>query len=173
MGTTTSTTAQRNLSASELGAWGGMLRMQILLTRQLDAELSQQHGITTSDYEVLMFLAHAPQHRMRMSELSESALISQSGVTRLVDRLERRGLIERQDCPDDRRGQFAVLTDTGYRTIRDASVTHVSGIRDSFLRHLDESEQEMLGAFWERIMPGTGDALSPLLRSASSMTEKE
>lgn len=160
----TSTRTERNLTETELGAWGGMLRVYLQVTRLLDNQLVAVHDLTTSDYEVLMFLAHAPDRRLRMSEISESVLISQSGITRLVDRLERRGWLGRETCTDDRRGQYAVLTDLGYAKLREASVTHVAGIRKLFLQHLSESERESMGAMWEQIAPGTADAINVTLR---------
>src|SRR3954471_22091839 len=88
------------LSEAELGAWRGFLRVHSALVKALDAELLQAHGLPLSSYEVLINLEAAPGHRRRMSELAESVLLSRSGMTRLVDRLEREGLIERDQCSD-------------------------------------------------------------------------
>jgi MarR family 2-MHQ and catechol resistance regulon transcriptional repressor len=101
------------LTQSELASWRGFLRVHAALERELDAELIAAHGLQLSSYEVLLTVADAPAERMRMSEIADSVLLSRSGVTRLVDRLERDGLVERTACPSDRRGFFAQLTAAG------------------------------------------------------------
>jgi DNA-binding MarR family transcriptional regulator len=160
--------ARHELNGRELGSWGGFLRVYGVLARELDSELTTQHGITLSDYEVLLFLASTAERRMRMSELADSVLISQSGITRLVDRLTRRGLVRRERCSADRRGLFAVLTDDGLAKLREASPTHLAGVRSRFLGRLSADEQATLGELWERLVPGTAEALSPLARRPSS-----
>lgn len=159
---------RRELNGRELRSWGGFLRAYGILTRELDGELTAEHGITLSDYEVLLFLASTPDRRLRMSELADSVLISQSGITRLVDRLTRRGLVRREPCSDDRRGLFAVLTHDGLAKLREASPTHLAGVRSRFLGRLSDEEQAMLGDLWERLVPGTAEALSPLARRSGS-----
>ena len=163
-----STDGGLQLATGELAAWGGFLRAHGVLVRELDAELVARHGVTLSDYEVLLFLASTPDRRMRMSELAESVLISQSGITRIVDRLTRRGLVKRERCSADRRGLFAVLTRSGLAKLRDASPTHLMGVRSRFLQRLSEDEQTMLSDLWERLVPGTAQALSPLARRSAS-----
>ena len=101
------------LTTAELAAWRGFLRVHSALTKQLDAELEAAHGLSLSSYEVLLFLADSPEGRVRMSELADSVLLSRSGLTRLVDRLERDGLVRRESCPSDLRGFNAVITDEG------------------------------------------------------------
>jgi DNA-binding MarR family transcriptional regulator len=143
-----------NLGARELRAWRGMLRVHAALTKALDAQLEAAHALPLSSYEVLVFLAGAPGQKMRMSELAESILLSRSGLTRLVDRLERDGLIARQTCPQDARGSFAKLTQTGAEKLAAARETHLAGVRALFLDHLTDDEQELLGELWVRIVPG-------------------
>jgi DNA-binding MarR family transcriptional regulator len=164
----TSADTRDELDGRELGSWGGFLRVYGVLARELDGELTAQHGVTLSDYEVLLFLASTPDRRMRMSELADSVLISQSGITRLVDRLTRRGLVKRERCSADRRGLFAVLTQSGLAKLREASPTHLAGVRSRFLSRLSEDEQTTLGELWERLVPGTAQALSPLARRRRS-----
>ena len=106
------------LGAQELAAWRGFLRVQSSLFRELDAELTAAHDLPLRSYEVLLLLEDAPQRRLRMSDLSRSVLLSPSGVTRLVDRLQREGLVDRERCPEDGRGYFAVLSDAGERGCR-------------------------------------------------------
>ena len=101
------------LTAAELGAWRGLLRVHTALVRELDTELDAAHELPLSSYDVLIYLQSAPDKRLRMAELADSVLLSRSGVTRLVDRLEREGLLVRDTCTSDGRGCFAVLTDAG------------------------------------------------------------
>jgi DNA-binding MarR family transcriptional regulator len=89
-----------------------------------------------------------------MAELADSTLLSRSGMTRLVDRLEDKGLLERDTCTDDGRGCFAVLTDKGAALLRDARPTHLDGVRERFLAHFSEDELVVLGDLWERVLPG-------------------
>ena len=102
-----------NLTETELAAWRGLLRVHTALVKALDAELAAAHDLPLSSYEVLITLESAPSRKRRMAELADSVLLSRSGMTRLVDRLERDGLLVRDTCTDDGRGCFAVLTDKG------------------------------------------------------------
>ena len=103
----------RPLTDVELGAWRGLLRTHAMLVKRLDAELEATHGLPLTSYEVLLHLADAPERKMRMCDVADSVLLSRSGLTRLIDRLERDGLVERVSCADDARGAFARLTDDG------------------------------------------------------------
>src|SRR3712207_729935 len=111
--TSPSPPATHELSPAELGAWRGMLRAHTALVRALEAELEAAHKLPLSHYDVLIYLRSAPGRRLRMAELADSVLLSRSGVTRLVDRLEREGLLVRDACDTDGRGLFAVLTEIG------------------------------------------------------------
>jgi DNA-binding MarR family transcriptional regulator len=144
---------EARLSREELAAWGGFLRTHAALTRALDAELVAEHGLPLGSYEVLLRLADSPKGRMRMSELADSVLLSRSGVTRLVDRLERAGLLEREACERDQRGYFAVITDEGRGVFRAAGRTHLRGIRERFLDHLSEDDRRLLADVWGRLLP--------------------
>lgn len=139
----------------ELQAWRGMLRVHAWLTKALDADLEAAHGLPLSSYEVLMYLHHADGRRMRMRDLASSVILSRSGLTRLVDRLEREGLICRETCPSDARGAYAKLTPAGEAKVREARATHLAGVRSLFLDRLSAEEQEALGALWTRIEPGS------------------
>jgi DNA-binding MarR family transcriptional regulator len=149
------------LAERELRAWRGMLRTHATLTKALDAELDAEHGLPLSSYEVLLHLADAEGERMRMSDLAATVILSRSGLTRLVDRLEREGLIERQSCPSDARGSFATLTAAGRRKLAAARETHLAGVRSMFLDRFSAEELEVLGAAWERLLPGVIDAPGP------------
>jgi DNA-binding MarR family transcriptional regulator len=92
-----------------------------------------------------------------MAELADSVLLSRSGVTRLVDRLEREGLIVRDNCASDGRGLYAVLTDEGEAMLAKARPTHLAGVRERFLRHFSEEELQQLAEYWERVKPGAAE----------------
>ena len=147
------------LTGIELGAWRGMLRVHAALVRELDTELDAAHDLPLSSYDVLIYLQAAPDKRLRMAELADSVLLSRSGVTRLVDRLEREGLIVRDTCTSDGRGCFAVLTDEGEELLSRARPTHLAGVRERFLAHFSEDELMQLAQFWERVIPGAADVM--------------
>jgi DNA-binding MarR family transcriptional regulator len=144
-----------NLSAVELGAWRGFLRVHAALVKALDAELSAEHDLPLSSYEVLITLATAPGRKRRMAELADSVLLSRSGMTRLVTRLEEKGLLERDTCTDDGRGCFAVLTDAGAELLEYARPTHLDGVRERFLTHFSDDDLRVLADYWERVLPGS------------------
>lgn len=142
------------LSELEIQAWRGLLRVHASLSKALDAELEAEHGLPLTSYEVLMYLADAEQERMRMCDLASSVILSRSGLTRLVDRLEREGLITRESCASDARGAFAKLTPLGRERLQAARATHLAGVRTMFLDHFGPEELEALAAYWERVVPG-------------------
>jgi DNA-binding MarR family transcriptional regulator len=142
------------LSPEELAAWRGFLRVHAAILKELDAELMAAHGLSLSTYEVLLFLAHAPEGRMRMSDLADGVLLSRSGMSRLVDRLEQSGLVERERCDTDARGLNAVITPAGRRKFAAARKVHLSGVRERFLNLLDTQDREFLAEIWERLRPG-------------------
>jgi len=147
-----------DLGPSELAAWRGMLRVHASLLRSLDADLSLAHGISLRSYEVLLHLEGAPRRRLRMSELSGSVLLSASGVSRLVDRLQRDGLVRRQRCAEDGRGYWAVLTPAGHERLTAARPTHLAGVRRLFLSHFGDADLDRLAAYWDRVLPGAAAA---------------
>ena len=147
-----------SLSVLEGAAWAGFLRAHLHLVRRLDADLRAAHGMTLSSYEVLLHLSWSPGHRLRMAELAESVLLSPSGISRLVDRLEREGLVARQRSVEDGRGNYAVLTGEGLCRWREAHGTHIEGVRKYFLSHFTEAELLSLGRSWQRVV---GDLCAP------------
>ena len=152
--TTPAKPSGKQLNARELAAWRGMLRVHSSITRALDADLLAEHGLSLSSYEVLLFLDEAPADGLRMAELADSVLLSRSGLTRLVDRLEQEGLAERRPCPSDLRGFNALITPAGSRKLREARKTHLAGVRVRFLEHFSASELDAMAGFWERAEPG-------------------
>jgi DNA-binding MarR family transcriptional regulator len=151
-----------DLAPAELAAWRGLLRVHAALAKALDAELAQAHDLPLSSYEVLITLQSAPGKKRRMAELADRVLLSRSGMTRLVDRLEREGLLERDTCTSDGRGCFAVLTPAGEDLLARARPTHLSGVRERFLRYFSQDELAEMAGWWERIVPGasSGEDLS-------------
>jgi DNA-binding MarR family transcriptional regulator len=139
------------LVGEELAAWRGLLRAHAALTGALDAELLEAHGLPLTSYEVLLFLAGASEGRMRMSELADSVLLSRSGLTRLVDRLARAGLLERVRCDEDARGWFAAITPRGRALFDEARDTHLSGVRRLFIARLSDEERARLGDVFARL----------------------
>lgn len=144
---------QATLSDGELRAWRGMLRAHACLAKRLDARLEQAHGLPMSSYEVLHRLAEASGGRMRMCDLAEQAQLSRSGLTRLVDRLERDGLLERCSCEEDARGAYACLTASGSERLEEARVTHLAVVREHFFSRFSEPELSVMADMLERIAP--------------------
>ena len=144
------------LSDDELAAWRGFLGAHAHLVRELDAELTNEHSLSLSAYDVLVQLAHSPERRLRMSELADSVLLTPSGLTRLVDRLCAEGLVERIPCDDDARGSFAALTHTGLERFAAARRTHLDGVRRLFLRHFSEADLRRLADAWHRVAAEPG-----------------
>jgi DNA-binding MarR family transcriptional regulator len=150
-----------DLGPDELAAWRGMLRTHASLLHDMDAQLAAAHGLALRSYEVLLHLEEAPRRRLRMSDLSHSVLLSPSGVSRLVDRLERGGLVCRERCSADGRGYWAVLTSRGEMAFRDARATHLAGVRSLFLRHFTAADLARLADYWERLAPGATKLIEP------------
>jgi len=146
------TVSSAQLSARELAAWRGLLAAHAALIARLDAELEREHGLPLTSYEVLLYLADAEGGHLRMGELADRLLLSRSGITRLVDRLERQGMIERERCEDDGRGFNAVLTAAGRRKLDAARPAHLGGVRRHFLAQLEPGELDSLAAIWGRLL---------------------
>ena len=142
-------------SSRALAAWVGLLRAHASLTRQFNAELVAEHGLTISGYEALLRLARAPDGRMRRVDLAESLLLTPSGVTRLLDGLERTGLVCKGACSADARVTYAVLTDLGRAKIEAASHAHVAAVGAYFGARFAPEDLAALAELLGRI-PGTG-----------------
>lgn len=138
-----------------------LLRAYSHATRMLNAELTADHGLTISDYEVLLRLSRSPDRRMRRVDLAEQVLLTASGITRLLDGLERAGYVERGSCDSDRRVVYAVLTDDGVAKLREASESHVAQIEEYFTSRYEDAELAELSELLARI-----DAAEPLDCSA-------
>lgn len=128
------------LSTEELAVWRMLQRAQVRITRHLEAELLLAHDLPLASYDVLLQLAESTGRRLRMNDLADRVLLSRSGLTRLIDRLQRDGLVEREACESDARGLFAVLTDAGVDRLAEATPTYLRGIRTQFLDSLDTTD---------------------------------
>jgi DNA-binding MarR family transcriptional regulator len=144
---------ESSLEGTALEAWRSYLQSHAAILRLLDAELAAEHAITTRDYEVLLYLAQAPERKLPMSALAESTMLTRSGITRLVDGLVDAGLIKRVSCPNDARVSYAQLTDAGYEKLRDAGCTHIASIHRLFLEHFSGAEIDQLAELLSRL-PG-------------------
>ncbi len=146
----------QTLSEGELRAWHGLKRAHASLAKRVDAELERTHGLPLTSYEVLRHLVDSPGGRMRMCDLAEQAQLSRSGLTRLADRLEKEGLLERCSCEHDARGAYACLTELGRKRLAAARGTHLAVVREQFLSRFTEDELGALAELWERIAPCNG-----------------
>jgi DNA-binding MarR family transcriptional regulator len=147
------TTTANRLDGAALEAWRGFLQSHASIVRELDASLIAEHGMTTRDYEVLLYLAQDEERRLPMSALAERTMLTRSGITRLVDGLVGAGLVQRMSCPRDARVSYAQLTEAGYEKLRNAGCTHVRSIRRLFCERYSEAELEQLADLLGRL-PG-------------------
>jgi DNA-binding MarR family transcriptional regulator len=141
------------LAADELAAWHGLLRTHALVVRALDEKLARQHGLAVSEFDVLITLANAPGQELRMSELADAVMLSPSGLTRLVGRLERAGFVARRQDASDARSFRTSLTTQGRRALDEARKTHNAVIRELYLDRLSPSQHKALGRVWEAVHP--------------------
>ncbi|HLA16630.1 MAG TPA: MarR family transcriptional regulator [Candidatus Limnocylindrales bacterium] len=147
-----------NARDTRLVAWRNFLVAHARLTRLLDDELQTEHQLSLAEYDALLQLAEADGRRLRMNQLADRVVLSRSGITRLIDRLETDGLVERSTCETDARGAEAVLTDAGLARLRAAARTHLRGIDTYFLANVDGDELTAIERSLGRIAAGTKDA---------------
>jgi DNA-binding MarR family transcriptional regulator len=140
-----------------IDAFVRLVRGSVAVTRQLSAQLSADHGLTVNTYEALLTLARAPESRMRRVDLANSLLLTAGGVTRMLDGLERDGLVAREECSADRRVSYAVLTKAGRDKLREASKSHTRQIRELLGAQYDDDELAQLAALLGRL-PAAGTA---------------
>jgi len=149
-----------------LRAWVAFLRAHAAIVRRLEAELEAETNLSMAEYDALVQLAAADQRRLRMSELADRVVLSRSGISRLVDRLEARGWVKRTSCPTDARGVWAILTPVGLDTLREATPVHLRGIERHFLRPMDDADREALARALEKVeawlhRPDSGPGADP------------
>jgi DNA-binding MarR family transcriptional regulator len=144
----------RRLSADELTVWRSFLRAHARVSRALEAELLAEQGLSLASYDVLVQLAEAPDRRLRMTELADAVLLSRSGVTRLVDRMTKDGLVSRARVDTDGRGVVAVLTQSGFDRLKSASGTHLGGVARHFAAVIEGEDLTAFRQTCERLATG-------------------
>jgi len=135
-----------------LETWRSFLVAHAQIRRQLERELQAEQSLGLGEYEVLLLLARAEDQQLRMSELADRLVLSRSGVTRLVDRLEADALVARESCDTDRRGSWATLTKAGHDRLRRAAPTHLRGIGEHFLDRIPPDELDGLQRTLDRVL---------------------
>jgi DNA-binding MarR family transcriptional regulator len=135
----------------EVDAFKNLLRAHASITRELDRELVNSFGLTINDYEVLIYLSRAPDRMLRRVDLAQMVLLTPSGITRLLDGLQRNGLVDKASCASDARVVYAKLTDEGARRLEEASGAHLESIRMIFAERFDAEEIETLRVLLERL----------------------
>lgn len=144
--------------AIQTQAFGALVRAYMSSTKQLNAQLVADHELTLSDYGVLLQLSWAPDRRLRRVDLADRVLLTASGITRLLDGLEKNGFVERATCDTDRRVVYAVLTDHGHTKLREAAGSHIEQIRSLFGQRLDDDEHLTLISLLTRLGENEAEA---------------
>ena len=147
-----------------MAAWLRFLRAHAAITRELSTRLEEQHGLTLSDYDVLVQLYHAEEHRMRRVDIARQVLLTASGITRLLDGLERAGLVAKARCDSDARVTYAVLTRTGVAKVESARATHLADVEELFSSSFDPQERSQLAELLGRL---------PLAATSAACTGEE
>lgn len=146
------------LSPEEFQAWRGLIRLREAVMREIDRRLHHEGLISLADYGVLITLVTAPGLRLRMSDLGTQRMLTPSGITRVVVRLEAQGFVRREPDPADGRAAFAALTRPGLEALRRAQVVHHATVRELYLGRLTKHELERLAAIFEKALPGVVSA---------------
>jgi DNA-binding MarR family transcriptional regulator len=139
------------MEPEEWESWAALLLLHRAVLQDLDTELRHQHKLAVSEFDVLITLFNAPGNRLGMSALAREAMLSPAGITHLVTRLERDGLVKREADPADRRKWFTVLTEQGDRALRAARRTHNTVLRRTFLAATSAADREALTQLWQRL----------------------
>lgn len=140
------------LDETEMRIWRAFVEASGRVIHDLDGYLKGDSGLSFEDFEVLVHLSEHPDHRLRMTELSQALLHSQSRLTQRVNRLSDRGLVGREKCPEDRRGTFAVLTDDGMELVERVAPNHVRDVRRVLIDLVRPEERELLADVLERVV---------------------
>ena len=148
----------RWLDAAQQRHWRAYVDGSVRLTEVMDRDLKTKHGLSVSEYEILVRLSEAPERRLRMAELAEHASQSRSRLSHTCSRLEAKGLVQRSSCPNDKRGVFAVLTDKGYATLERAARDHVETVRTFFVDVIAPEDLEAIGRAFSLVVKRIGSA---------------
>ncbi|MFF7182816.1 MarR family transcriptional regulator [Streptomyces sp. NPDC008121] len=161
-------TGPRWLSDEEQRVWRAYLHATTLLEDHLDRQLQRDAGMPHIYYGLLVQLSQAPRRRLRMTQLAKDAKITRSRLSHAVARLEKNGWVLREDCPSDKRGQFAYLTDEGFAVLERSAPGHVAAVRQAIFDRLSPEQVEQLGAIMsvmaEGLQPTDPNADLPWLR---------
>jgi DNA-binding MarR family transcriptional regulator len=140
-----------------VAAWRAFLHAHAAVVRKLEHDLVTATGMPLGWYDVLLQLAEAPERRLRMADLADKVLLSRSGLTRLVDRLQAEGLVTREPYPGDARGLYTVLTPAGLAKLRAAAPTHLAGVQAHWLSKFSDRELHDLHMLLGRLAPELPD----------------
>jgi DNA-binding MarR family transcriptional regulator len=139
------------LTDVQQACWRAFVESSWALHTRLEEELRAATGLSMSDYHVMVVLSEVPGHRLRMGELANRLVFGPSRLTYQISSMVKRGLVRKQSCPDDRRGQEAVLTDAGMAALVAAAPRHLETVRDSFIDRLDDAELAVVGRVFSRL----------------------
>ncbi len=139
------------LTDTQQAFWRTFIESSWALHTRLEDDLRATTGLSMADYHVMVVLSEAPGHRLRMGELAGRLVFSPSRLTYHISSMVKRGLVRKQACPEDGRGQEAVLTDAGMAALEAAAPMHLKTVRDSFIDHVDDEELAVIGRVFARI----------------------
>jgi DNA-binding MarR family transcriptional regulator len=140
------------LNAEQQVAWRAWLEATLLLADRLERDLKQSHDVSSAEYEVMVRLSESPGRRLRMSELANRTLASKSRLSHQISRMEADGYVRREECPEDRRGAYAALTDAGWDRLVAAAPTHVASVRHWLVDALSPEQFSELGVLCSRVV---------------------
>lgn len=147
---------ERNADSEKLSAWITLLQTHDAVVNALERKLERERGVPLAWHEVLSRLAAAPDGRLRMVDLVGLVMLSKSGVTRLIDRMEEAGLVTRDACPTDRRVTYAVITAKGRKTLQRTTPVFIEGVQEYFASHLSDADARGLRAALRKVLEGNG-----------------
>jgi DNA-binding MarR family transcriptional regulator len=159
------------LTDAEMSTWHALIRAHSRVVRRLEAELESEHGLSLPAYEVLSHLSTAPGRRLRMTDLAKHAILTPSGLTRLVDKLTRDAMVERQRCGADARVVYAWLTPAGMAKLESAYPTHLRGVREHFLDWLSPAQQDSVSEALADLAGAKPDACTEAVAAAVGEAE--
>ena len=154
-----------DFSQIEQDAWGGFLGVYARINRLVEADLQEHSRITHVEFEVLLRLSWEESHHLRIQDLAARSILTRSGVSRVVERLEKAGLVRREGASEDRRGACAVLTEAGAERFRTAARAHIAFVRRNFLGLFNDEELKQMSAFWRRVEERQVDNNQPAVTS--------
>ena len=140
-----------SLDSAQMACWRAFIESSQRLITQLEEDLRATSELSLADYHVLVLLSEADRQRLRMGELASRLVFSPSRLTYQISSMERRGLVVRESCPEDRRGSQAVLTATGLLALREAAPHHLASVRDHLMDDLDDAEIACLTRVFDRL----------------------